>query len=146
MMSFCATKAQNINGVMKEAHYLTDKMAMALVLDSEQRDKVLQYNTSYLQSISNHNQLYGKTWRERNKKLQKALSSKQWKLYKNTSCFYKPIGWKGNGYIHNIYIVYPEMAPSSPLLKGRTKLFDNNSKEAIQMRKKMRKGIKVGAR
>ena len=35
------------------------------------------------------------------------LTPGQWKRYKKARCFYRPIGWHNNAYVHYIYAKYP---------------------------------------
>ena len=108
------------------------------------------------------------------KQLKHILSDKQWKKYKESYYFYRPISWRNNVYIHNIYARYPKHnwksdkhhhhhrgdfgRPGKPHkydkhykkhyknYKKAKREFGNNSPEAIRMRHEMRKDAMRGAR
>ena len=104
--------AQKIDRAYVEARFLTEKMVDELGLSDWQREKVYQMNLSYLTGINSYRDIDSKVWKNRNKQLKGLLTSSQWKRYKNASYFYRPIGWRDNAYVHNIYSKYSSRRPS----------------------------------
>ena len=99
IMMITSVSAQRIDNANMEARILTDKMTEELGLNSWQREKAYQMNLSYLNGISSY----------RDKGI---LNAAQWKQYKNASYFYRPISWRQNTYVHNIYAKYPSKKSS----------------------------------
>ena len=167
LMMTLSVSAQRLTDITAEARFITDKMIVELGLNSIQRSSILQLNLNYLNGINGYRDIDAYGWKYRNKQLKKMLTAKQWKLYKNASYFYRPISWRNNAYIHNIYVKYPKAnyRPNGPRpgrdpryngfkndkynkknFRNGKREFDNNSKEAIRMRQDMRKNMKRGAR
>ncbi len=163
-MMLTSASAQRLTNIAAEAQFITDKMMVELGLSSSQRNSILQINVNYLDGISSYRDIGAKGWKHRNKRLKALLSEKQWKMYKKADYFYRPIGWRDNAYVHNIYARYPKQGPvrrfgkmqppkrkigefdkhhpkdARRFEKGERE-FRNNSPEAIQMRRDMRKGM-----
>lgn len=164
-MMLTSASAQRLTDVMAEARFITDKMMVELGLSSVQRNSILQINVSYLNGINSYRDIDADGWKYRNKRLRGMLSDKQWKMYKKMKYFYRPIGWRDNAYVHNIYARYPKPMrgkdfckmpppprdrnfdrPDRPRGKGpkfekRDREFRNNGPEAIRMRRDMRRGM-----
>ncbi len=143
--------AQRLTDITAEARFITDKMVVELGLSNIQRNNILNLNLTYLDGINSYRDLDGNGWKYRNKQMKAMLSAKQWKKYKESYYFYRPIGWRNNAYVHNIYGKYPKQnrhfgTPNKPSYDKGKREFGNNSKEAKKMRKDMRKGMKKGAR
>ena len=107
-MMITSVSAQRINNTSMEARILTDKMTAELGLNSWQREKAYQMNLSYLNGINSYRDIDSHIWKIRNNALKGILNVSQWKLYKNASYFYRPISWRSNAYVHNIYAKYPK--------------------------------------
>ncbi len=156
MMMFSSACAQRLTDVVAEARFITDKMVVELGLTSVQRNNILQLNLTYLDGITSYRDINSKGWKYRNRQMKAMLSDRQWKKYKDSYYFYRPIEWRNNAYVHNIYAKYPKKRGFGTSLGSRRygppsygrpeRKFGNNSKEAIKMRKEMRKGMKKGAR
>ena len=172
MIIAVSASAQRLTDVTAEARLITDKMVLELGLNNIQRNSILQLNINYLNGITSYRDIDADGWKYRNKQLKKLLTSKQWKLYKDTYYFYRPISWRDNAYIHNIYAKYPKHnwksdkhhhkgdfgRPCKPhkhdkhykkhykKYKKAKRVFGNNSPEAIRMRHEMRKDVMRGAR
>ncbi len=172
--------AQRLTDITAEARFITDKMAVELGLTNVQRASILNLNITYLDGINSYRDINARGWTYRNKQIRALLNAAQWKKFKDCTYFYRPIGWRDNAYVHNIYNKYPcHGRPTPPpgvdkrigkasrsdcdfgkpgkkdgsfkdyrhakdkdyanLGKG-VREFDNNSPEAIKMRKDMRKG------
>lgn len=99
--------AQRLDNTYMEARILTDYMADELGLNSWQREKAYQMNLDYLNGIGSYRDIDAHIWTLRNNQLKSILNAAQWKLYKKTSYFYRPISWKQGAYVHNIYAKYP---------------------------------------
>lgn len=112
VLMITSVSAQRIDNAYGEARFLTEKMVEELGLNGLLREKVYQLNLSYLNGINSYNDLNGLGWRQRNKQLKSMLTASQWKRYKKSSYFYRPISWRGNAYVHNIYNEYPSSRPS----------------------------------
>ena len=151
--------AQRLTDITAEARFITDKMVVELGLNKFQRDNILSLNLAYLDGINSYRDINARGWRYRNNKMKALLSAKQWKKFKKCRYFYRPIGWRDNAYVHNIYDRYPRKdrpAPPPPpefdrrmdkwprqrpeYGKPGKPRFGNNSPAAIKMRREMRKG------
>ena len=95
--------AQRLDNTYTEARILTDYIADELGLNSWQREKAYQMNLDYLYGIGSYRDIDARIWTLRNNQLKSILNAAQWKLYKKTSYFYRPISWKQGAYVHNIY-------------------------------------------
>ena len=126
MLITVSASAQRLTDITAEARFITDKMVVELGLTNIQRNSILQLNLSYLNGINNYRDLNASGWKYRNKQLKKMLTAKQWKRYKEASYFYRPISWRDNAYVHNIYNRYPKApkrqicppAPNRPRFDG----------------------------
>lgn len=112
VMMITSVSAQRIDNTNMEARILTDKMTEELGLNSWQREKAYQMNLSYLNGISSYRDINSQVWKTRNNALKGILNAVQWKQYKNASYFYRPISWRQNTYVHNIYAKYPSKKSS----------------------------------
>ena len=146
MMITVSASAQRLTDITAEARLITDKMIVELGLNSIQRNSILQLNVNYLNGINSYRDIDAEGWKYRNKQLKKLLTAKQWKLYKNANYFYRPISWRSNAYVHNIYVKYPPKGNGFKHDKRNKPGFRNNSKEAICARQDMRRDMKRGAR
>lgn len=108
LMMLTSASAQRLTNVMAEAQFITDKMIVELGLNSSLRNSILQVNIGYLNGIDSYRDIDSDGWRYRNRRLKAMLSDKQWKMYKKAGYFYRPIGWRDNAYVHNIYARYPK--------------------------------------
>lgn len=106
--------AQRLSDISVEARFITDKMVAELGLSDLQRRGALQLNISYLSGIAGYRDIEADGWKHRNKKLKRLLSAEQWRRYKNSYYFYRPIGWRDGAYVHNIYAKYPK----KPVFRG----------------------------
>lgn len=153
--------AQRLGDIRVEANFITDKMAVELGLNNAQRNSIMQLNLNYLNGISCYRDIDSKGWKYRNKEMKRILSEKQWKRYRDTYYFYRPIGWKNNAYVHNIYAKYPKSSLKTckhhkylkknkckPHDKGRRnkdyKQRRNNSPEGKYTRQEIIRGIHKG--
>ena len=102
-----SASAQRLLDVRGEAQYITDKMALELALTPSQRNSILQLNLTYLNGITSYRDIETTGWKYRNKHMKALLTPAQWKLYKKARCFYRPIGWHNDAYVHYIYAKYP---------------------------------------
>lgn len=143
-----SASAQRLNNITTEAQFITDKMVVELGLSNTQRNSILQFNVNYLNGISSYRDIDGLGWKQRNKQIKRLLTSKQWKAYKETYYFYRPISWRDNAYVHNIYGKYPQRGYKDNNRSWRDggNKYGNNSKEAIRHRQEMRRGTMRGAR
>ena len=167
-----SASAQRLLDVRGEAQYITDKMALELALTPSQRNSILQLNLTYLNGITSYRDIETTGWKYRNKHMKALLTPAQWKLYKKARCFYRPIGWHNDAYVHYIYAKYPRQyshqsckGPNrphyckdkhkshyckdkhkQPHFGTRRSSHGNNSKEVIKLRKKMREHMRSGAR
>ena len=156
-MMTATMNAQRLTDIRAEARYITDKMVVELGLTNVQRNNVLNLNLTYLDGINSYRDLDARGWKYRNKQMKAMLTDKQWRKFKDSYYFYRPISWRNNAYVHNIYAKYPRNdcsynQPGRPTFdrghKGKKhrnfgngkREFDNNSPEAIKMRRDMRKG------
>lgn len=106
-MMMTSMSAQRLTDIQAEARYITDKMVVELGLSNVQRNNILNINLTYLDGIRSYRDIDAKGWKYRNKQLKRMLNDKQWKRYKDSYYFYRPIGWNNNAYIHHIYAKYP---------------------------------------
>ena len=105
--------AQKIDNVYNEARVLTEKMVEELGLSSSQKEKTYQLNLAYMNGINSYSDLNSQGWKQRNTQLKSILTSSQWKRYKKSSYFYRPVSWSNNSYVYNIYSKYPSAKTSS---------------------------------
>lgn len=110
-MMLTSASAQRLTDITAEAQFITDKMIVELGLTSNLRNTILQINMDYLNGINSYRDIGSKGWKHRNKRLKRMLSEKQWRAYKEATYFYRPIGWRDNAYVHNIYVRYPKKRP-----------------------------------
>ena len=108
MMMFTSAKAQRLTDIQAEARFITDKMVVELGLSNVQRNNILNINLTYLDGIRSYRDIDSNGWKYRNKRLKRMLSAKQWKKYKEAYYFYRPISWRNDAYVHNIYAKYPK--------------------------------------
>ena len=108
MMTFASANAQRLTDIQAEARFITDKMVMELGLSNVQRNNILNINLTYLDGIRSYRDIDARGWKYRNHQLKQMLTAKQWKRYKDAYYFYRPIGWRDDAYVHNIYAKYPK--------------------------------------
>ncbi len=154
-MMITSANAQRLTDIVAEARFITDKMVVELGLTNVQRNNILNVNLTYLDGINSYRDINARGWKYRNEQLRRMMTAKQWKKFKESYYFYRPIGWRNNAYVHNIYAKYPKMRPDYKHHKDRKhdkdwkrgrREFDNNCPEAIRMRQDMRRGVMPGTR
>ena len=107
LMMISSINAQRLTDIQAEARFITDKMVLELGLSNVQRNNLLNINLSYLDGIRSYRDIDAYGWKYRNKQLKRMLSERQWRRYKESYYFYRPIAWRNNVYVHNIYVKYP---------------------------------------
>ena len=100
--------AQRLTNIQAEARFITDKMVVELGLSSVQRNSILNINLNYLNGIRSYRDIDAYGWHYRNKQLKRMMTARQWKRFKNSYYFYRPIGWQNHVYVHHIYTKYPK--------------------------------------
>lgn len=108
LVTALSASAQRLANIQVEARFITDKMVLELGLTNVQRNNIMRLNLDYLDAINSYRDLNGRAWKYRNKELRRMMSDSQWRRYREAYYFYQPISWRGNAYVHNIYIRYPE--------------------------------------
>ena len=106
-MMITSVNAQRLTDIQAEARFITDKMVLELGLSNVQRNNLLNINLAYLDGIRSYRDIDAYGWKYRNKQLKRMLSKRQWRRYKESYYFYRPIAWRNNVYVHNIYVKYP---------------------------------------
>ena len=106
-MMITSVNAQRLTDIQAEARFITDKMVLELGLNNVQRNNLLNINLAYLDGIRSYRDIDAYGWKYRNKQLKRMLSKRQWRRYKESYYFYRPIAWRNNVYVHNIYVKYP---------------------------------------
>lgn len=101
-MMIASVNAQRLVDIQTEARFITDKMVMELGLSNVQRNNILNINLTYLDGIRSYRDIDSHGWKYRNKQLKHILSDKQWKKYKKSYYFYRPISWRDT----LTYIIY----------------------------------------
>lgn len=100
--------AQRLANVRAEATFITDQMIMELGLNSSQRNGILNINLSYLKGINSYRDIDAYGWQYRNEQIRRMLTARQWRKFRESYYFYRPIGWHNDVYVHNIYKKYPK--------------------------------------
>ena len=98
--------AMTYNQARNEALFLSDKMAYELGLTKSQYEAVYEINLDYLMSVNRQASLFGKYWTRRNNDIQYVLSAYQYRLFKNTEYFYRPMKWQNNTFTMTVYSRY----------------------------------------
>lgn len=120
--------AQRLTDITAEARFITDKMVVELGLTNVQRNNILNLNLTYLDGINSYRDIDARGWKYRNQQIRAMLNAKQWKKFKDSYYFYRPIGWRNNAYVHNIYSKYPRNGrPTPPPPPGWDKRKDHRS-------------------
>ena len=99
--------AQRLANVRAEATLITDKMVLELGLSKAQRNGILNINLNYLNGIRSYRDIDSYGWECRNRELRRMLTARQWQRFKEAYYFYRPIEWRNDVYVHNIYHKYP---------------------------------------
>ena len=107
-MMITSMNAQRLTNIQAEARFITDKMVVELGLSSVQRNSILNINLNYLNGIRSYRDIDAYGWQYRNKQLKRMMTARQWKRFKNSYYFYRPIGWQNHVYVHHIYTKYPK--------------------------------------
>lgn len=107
-MMITSMNAQRLTNIQAEARFITDKMVVELGLSSVQRNSILNINLNYLNGIRSYRDIDAYGWHYRNKQLKRMMTARQWKRFKNSYYFYRPIGWNNHVYVHHIYTKYPK--------------------------------------
>lgn len=100
--------AQRLANVRAEATFITDKMVLELGLSKAQRNGILNINLNYLNGIRSYRDIDSYGWECRNRELRRMLTARQWQRFKEAYYFYRPIEWRDDVYVHNIYKKYPK--------------------------------------
>ena len=100
--------AQRLANVRAEATLITDKMMLELGLSKAQRNGILNINLNYLNGIRSYRDIDSYGWECRNRELRRMLTARQWQRFKEAYYFYRPIEWRDDVYVHNIYHKYPK--------------------------------------
>lgn len=100
--------AQRLANVRAEATLITDKMVLELGLSKAQRNGILNINLNYLNGIRSYRDIDSYGWECRNRELRRMLTARQWQRFKEAYYFYRPIEWRDDVYVHNIYYKYPK--------------------------------------
>ena len=100
--------AQRLANVRAEATLITDKMVLELGLSKAQRNSILNINLNYLNGIRSYRDIDSYGWECRNRELRRMLTARQWQRFKEAYYFYRPIEWRNDVYVHNIYHKYPK--------------------------------------
>ncbi len=100
--------AQRLANVRAEATLITDKMMLELGLSKAQRNGILNINLNYLNGIRSYRDIDSYGWECRNRELRRMLTARQWQKFKEAYYFYRPIEWRNDVYVHNIYHKYPK--------------------------------------
>lgn len=100
--------AQRLANVRAEATLITDKMVLELGLSKVQRNGILNINLNYLNGIRSYRDIDSYGWECRNRELRRMLTARQWQRFKEAYYFYRPIEWRDDVYVHNIYHKYPK--------------------------------------
>lgn len=100
--------AQRLANVRAEATLITDKMVLELGLTNAQRNGILNINLNYLNGIRSYRDIDSYGWECRNRELKRMLTARQWQRFKEAYYFYRPIEWRNDVYVHNIYHKYPK--------------------------------------
>ena len=103
-----AAYAQRLANVRAEATLITDKMVLELGLSKAQRNGILNINLNYLNGIRSYRDIDSYGWECRNRELRRMLTARQWQRFKEAYYFYRPIEWRDDVYVHNIYHKYPK--------------------------------------
>ncbi len=75
----------------REASFLTDRMNSELQLSRLQYDAIYRANLDYLLSVDNRHDVYGHYWKERNHAIKRALTSRQYRIFKSEHELYYPV-------------------------------------------------------
>ena len=101
-MIITSMNAQRLTNIQAEARFITDKMVVELGLSSVQRNSILNINLNYLNGIRSYRDIDAYGWHYRNKQLKRMMTARQWKRFKDSYYFYRPIGW--NNHVYEIEI------------------------------------------
>ena len=107
-MMMTSAYAQRLANVRAEATLITDKMVLELGLSKAQRNGILNINLNYLNGIRSYRDIDSYGWECRNRELRRMLTARQWQRFKEAYYFYRPIEWRDDVYVHNIYHKYPK--------------------------------------
>ena len=105
VMTISAT-AMSYNAAKHEALFLSDKMAYELNLTAAQYEAVYEINLDYLMSINGHADVFGIWWDRRNADLRFVLNAWQYDKYITLANFYRPVAWRADGWMFNVYTRY----------------------------------------
>ena len=100
--------AQRLTDIQAEARFITDKMMVELGLANSHRNSLLNINLTYLNGIKGRRDIDAYGWEYRNRQLRRMLSDRQWRKFRDSYYFYRPISWRDDAYVHNIYVKYPK--------------------------------------
>jgi hypothetical protein len=81
-------------------------MAYELNLTAAQYEAVYEINLDYLMSINGHDDVFGIWWDRRNADLRFVLNAWQYDKYITLAYFYRPVAWRADGWMFNVYTRY----------------------------------------
>lgn len=122
--------AMNYNKAKNEAMFLSDKMAYELNLTKVQYEAVYEINFDYYLSVDKYADTYGKWWIRRNNDLKYVLNYRQYDKYTDIKYFYRPISWKKDTWVFNIYEKYNKNKYYRTRPDGITNYRGGNNKKA----------------
>ena len=98
--------AMPYSSARKQALFLTDKMAYELNLTDGQYNAAYEINLDYFMNVDSDLDIFGFYWDLRDSELRYILTRRQYRLYKATEYFYRPINWTSNAFSFLIYSHY----------------------------------------
>lgn len=101
-----SASAMTYTQARNEALFLSDKMAYELKLTNSQFDAVYEINLDYLMAVNRQTDISGYSWTRRDNDMRHVLSAYQYRVFKTTSYFYRPLSWKNGNWYVNVYSNY----------------------------------------
>ena len=93
LVSTVSALAMSLRDAQAQAYFLSDKMAYELNLTPAQYDQVYQVNLEYFLNINSPYDVDGYYWNYRNTDLSYILYDWQWRVYRATDYFLRPLRW-----------------------------------------------------
>ena len=93
VVSAASALGMSLRDAQMQAYFLSDKMAYELNLSPWQYDQVYQVNLEYFLNINSPYDANGYFWNYRNTDLSYILYDWQWKVYRATEYFLRPLRW-----------------------------------------------------
>lgn len=100
------SQAMSYEDARREALFLTDKMAYELNLSEYQYEAAYEINLDYLMSVNDRYDVYGTSWRYRNRDMRYVLLDWQWNAFCAATHFYRPLYWSAGRWNFCIYARY----------------------------------------